>query len=47
MKTSVECLVDREEAVEEQDLVELGDVSEETKGSPLGWRNDSGFGLKN
>lgn len=46
MKTPVESLVAHEEVVEELDFVELGDVTEETKGNPIGYRSDGGFGLK-
>ncbi len=46
MKTPVESLVAHEEVVEELDFVELGDVTEETKGAPLGWRADAALGLK-
>ena len=46
MKTPVEVIVEQDKVVEELDFVELGDVSEETKGNPFGYRNDSGLGLK-
>lgn len=46
MNTSVESLVDREEHAEELDFVELGEVSVETKGNPLGYRLDTGYGFK-
>lgn len=46
MKTPVEVIVEQNKIVEELDFVELGEVSEETKGNPFGFRNDAGFGLK-
>ena len=46
MKTPVEVIVEQDKIVEELDFVELGDVSEETKGLPFGVRGDTGFGLK-
>ena len=46
MKTEIESLVTREAKNEELDFVELGDVTEETKGNPLGYKHDSGLGLR-
>ena len=46
MKTPVEVIVEQDNVVEELDFVELGDVSEETKGLPYGVRGDTGLGLK-
>lgn len=46
MKTPVESLVELEKITEELDFVELGDMTEETKGLPFGVRGDTGLGLK-
>ena len=46
MKTPVEVIAEQNEIVEELDSFELGNVSEETKGNPIGYRADAGFGLK-
>ena len=46
MNTSIESLVDHEEIVEELDFVELGDVTTETKGNPVGYKHDAGFGWR-
>jgi hypothetical protein len=46
MKTPVEVIVEQDRIVEELDFVELGEVSEETKGNPFGFSADAGLGRR-
>ena len=46
MKTPVQSLVEKTETVEELEFVDLGDVTEETKGNPFGGRGDAGAGWR-
>jgi hypothetical protein len=46
MTTTMERLVDVNEMEERMDVVELGEVSEETKGSPMGSWHDGGYGAR-
>ena len=44
MKTTMDRLSEQVESVEDRELVELGDVSRETKGGPTGNAWDGGAG---